>query len=373
MHVIDLFSGVGGMSLGFKNAGFKSELAIEYNAEIAKGFSHNFPNTTMLVADISQLDLEQALLPYRHLEDLVIIGGPPCQGFSQKGKRIGLEDERNFLFKKFIETIQILRPPVWMIENVPGILSMSQGFFLNEIENEFLKLGYQIDYQILNASDYGVPQSRRRAFIVGHKSTRPFVWPQKLSQKIGLDAAIDDLPKLQSGEGQEVAKYDKAATTLYQQALRKNSLHLFNHVATKHSKVVLERLKLIPEGGTRADLPPEHLTKSIHSGTWCRLDRSKPARTITTRFDTPSSGMFTLPDQDRCLTVREAARLQSFPDHFQFTGNKSNQMLQVGNAVPPLLAQSMAMQIKALLQATKDKPLLTQFNGDLNKIDFKIA
>ena len=350
MYLIDLFSGIGGMSLGFEKAGFKSVLAIEYNANIAEGFSLNFPDTQMIVADISQIDLIHTLKPYQNLEDLIVVGGPPCQGFSQKGKRIGLGDDRNFLFKKFIKTIEILRPAAWVIENVPGILSMSQGFFLNEIKNEFLRLGYHVDYQILDASDYGVPQSRRRAFIIGHKTTKSFMWTQKTKQKIGLETAIGDLPRLISGEGQEVSNYDQPPATDYQKALRQNSPCLFNHVSTKHSKLVLERLKLIPEGGTRANLPVEHLTRSIHSGTWCRLDRNKPSRTITTRFDTPSSGMFTLPDQDRCLTVREAARLQSFPDHFQFTGNKSNQMLQVGNAVPPLLAQKIAEQIKQLLE-----------------------
>lgn len=349
MFVIDLFSGVGGLSLGFEKAGFKTVLAIEYNPEIAKGYQANFPETDVLVADLSNLDLVEIFAKYRNLVNSVVIGGPPCQGFSQKGKRIGLQDERNFLFRQFINTIEIVRPTAFLIENVPGLLSAEGGFFLSEILDTFDQMGYKLSYQVLDASEYGVPQARKRAFIVGYGQDSEFSWPEKELDKVGVDDAICDLPRLTSGQGADEVPYPTEPLSAYQARMRVGSECISNHIATKHSALVLERLRLIPEGGTRSDLPKEHLTKSIHSGTWSRLHRNLPSRTITTRFDTPSSGMFTLPDQDRCLTVREAARLQSFPDSFIFTGTKSNQMLQVGNAVPPMLAEAVAKRIKETL------------------------
>lgn len=346
MKIVDLFSGVGGLSLGFHLAGFKSDIAIEYNSNIAAGFAENFPNTRLINKDINDINLLDLLGPLDG-KDYILIGGPPCQGFSQKGKRLGLNDERNFMFLKYIEAVKYLKPKAILIENVPGIITAENGYFIKDIESKLNSLGYNIFYKVLDAAEYGVPQIRKRAFIVGVvNSNIGFDWPKGNEHKVSVEHAISDLPPLNSGEGKKEMQYQSLPQSEYQNIMRKNSTVIYNHVSTRHSPLVLERLSLIPENGGRNDLPAEHLTKSTFSGTWCRLSKTDQARTITTRFDTPSSGMFTLPTQNRCLTVREAARLQSFPDTFKFVGNKSTQMLQVGNAVPPLLSFAIAKQLK---------------------------
>lgn len=348
LKVIDLFSGVGGLSLGFEMVGFETDLAVEYDSKIADSYSHNNPRAKMLNVDISNIDITSEFFNLNG-NDHVIVGGPPCQGFSQKGKRLGLNDERNFLVRKYLHVVDYIKPAAVIIENVPGLLSSASGFFLNQIEESLASSGYEVTHKVLNAYEYGVPQLRTRAFIVGIKTslkTKKFVWPQLSAHKTTVYDAISDLPELKSGEGKLQSVLHTSPKSNYQKLMRdREDGLLFNHVSTRHSNTVIERLSLIPENGGRDSLPIEHLTKSIYSGTWTRLRNDKPARTITTRFDTPSSGMFTLPNQDRCLTVREAARIQSFPDSFEFMGNKSSQMLQVGNAVPPLLAKAVAQSI----------------------------
>ncbi|GAC11825.1 DNA cytosine methyltransferase [Paraglaciecola chathamensis] len=350
-ETVDLFSGVGGLSYGFEKAGFISKYAVEFNSSIAKGYEENFPHSKIINEDINTVNIK-SVFGNLNGDKTIIIGGPPCQGFSQKGKRIGLNDERNFLFLKYIECVEVINPIAFVIENVPGLLTNEGGFFLNEIIEKLQGLGYSLFERVLNASDYGVPQNRKRAFIVGLRTENAtFTWPTEFGKKVTINDAISDLPILKSGEGSKSAGYRTAPVSDYQVKMRGTVSKVLNHVSTKHSPLVLERLKLIPEDGGRTDLPPEHLTKSTFSGTWCRLPANGIARTITTRFDTPSSGMFTLPRQDRCLTVREAARIQSFPDSFRFPGGKSTQMLQVGNAVPPLLAEAVGKQLmKSLLK-----------------------
>ncbi|KAA1150665.1 DNA cytosine methyltransferase [Pseudoalteromonas sp. FUC4] len=349
MKIVDLFSGVGGLSLGFHLAGFESDIAVEYSSNIAAGFAENFPYTKLINEDINDINLSELLAPLNG-NNYILIGGPPCQGFSQKGKRLGLNDDRNFMFLKYIEAVEFLKPKAILIENVPGIITAENGYFLKDIESKLSSLGYRVSHKVLDAAEYGVPQTRKRAFIVGiANSNIDFDWPKRNEHKVTVENAISDLPPLNSGEGKQEMPYTSLPQSEYQNAMRKNSEVIYNHISTKHSPLVLKRLSLIPENGGRNDLPIEHLTKSTFSGTWCRLSKTGQARTITTRFDTPSSGMFTLPTQNRCLTVREAARLQSFPDNFKFVGNKSTQMLQVGNAVPPLLSLAIAKQLKKQL------------------------
>ena len=345
MKSIDLFCGVGGLTLGLERAGFTSVLGVEKDDNIAEGFKKNFSNSQCLVGDISKLKYNDYLNVCGNEKIDLVAGGPPCQGFSQKGKRLSLEDERNFLFKYFLKLVAKLEPNAFLIENVPNILSTSDGFFFNEILSVLKNMNYKVSAEVLNASDFGVPQNRRRAFIIGVKGSNEFVFPKAHDHKVTVSEAIDDLPVLKSGEGAEVFKYRTAPQNPYQMIMREESSAVYNHQATNHSAIALKRLSMIPENGGKEHLPEEHLTKSIYSGTWTRLRSDEQAATITTRFDTPSSGQFTLPTQDRCLTVREAARIQSFPDHFIFTGTKSNQMLQVGNAVPPLLAEAVGKEL----------------------------
>jgi len=338
--VADLFAGVGGFSQGFISQGYRVEFAIEYDKEIAKAYKKNHSGTTVYDEDISELDFKK--LKKQHGKIDVIVGGPPCQGFSQKGKRLSIDDNRNFLFQKFIEAVKIFKPSYFVLENVPNILTTANGFFKNEIIEGFQRIGYEVNAKTLNASDFGVPQNRRRAFFVGAANGDCIAFPKPKDVKVTIKDAIYDLPFIKSGGGEQFLNYENKPISGYQKIMRKGSKGIFNHLATNHSKLAIERLKLIPKGKGKEVLPKEHRTKSIYSGTWSRLLEGGIAATITTRFDTPSSGLFTHPILHRCLTVREAARIQSFPDKFIFHGNKQSQMKQVGNAVPPLLASEIA-------------------------------
>lgn len=343
MIVGDLFAGVGGMSEGFKMAGFDIAFAVEFDKDIAQAYAKNHKGTDVYAEDICQIDVETLHKKHPHID--VIIGGPPCQGFSQKGKRLSLDDPRNFLFQQYVRFVKEFSPKYFVLENVPNIITTSDGYFKNQIVEAFEKLGYQVKYGVLTATDFGVPQDRRRAVFIGQLGENTVNLPKSNGRHTTVKEAIYDLPFIASGEGEETAKYDKQPTTEYQKEMRKNCKVLYNHVATAHSKLALERLALIPKGAGKEVLPPEHRTKSIYSGTWCRLLEDGIAATITTRFDTPSSGRFTHPILDRCLTTREAARIQSFPDDFVFYGTKTIQMKEVGNAVPPLLAKAIALEI----------------------------
>ena len=340
-RVIDLFAGVGGLSLGFEKKGFDVVLANEYDASIAASYIANHKNTKMIVGDITSLDLEDTFGKLAGTID-VVIGGPPCQGFSQKGQRKTIHDERNFLFKYYVSVVELVNPKYFVMENVPNLLTAEGGYFRHEIEELFNKLGYSLEYGVLNASDYGVPQNRRRAVIIGKLNGDAPKLPVPKRNDVTIWDAISDLAYLESGEGSEEQEYKYPAESDYEKMLRKDSSKLFNHRATKHSPLALERLALIPPNAGREVLPEEHLTKSIYSGTWTRMKKDEISVTITTRFDTPSSGKFMHPFFNMAITVREAARIQSFPDNFHFVGNKGSQMKQVGNAVPPLLAAAIA-------------------------------
>lgn len=342
--IIDLFAGVGGLSLGFEKAGFEVALANEYDPSIAAAYVYNRPGVNMIVADITELDIEKTFGQYKGKID-VVVGGPPCQGFSQKGQRKSVLDERNFLFKYYFEVVKYVQPIYFVMENVPNLLTTEKGYFKSEIYHLFEDIGYTLNSGILNASDYGVPQNRCRTCIIGYRGKHRVSMPQKYTDKVTIWDAISDLAYLNSGEGQERQDYRIEPQSDYQKHLRENSIGLANHVATNHSQLALERLAMIPPNGGKEYLPKEHLTKSIYSGTWTRMRKEEQSVTITTRFDTPSSGKFTHPYLDRAITVREAARIQSFPDDFVFIGNKSSQMKQVGNAVPPLLAYAIANAI----------------------------
>ena len=342
--VIDLFAGVGGLSLGFEMEGFDILLANEFDQSIATAYKENHKSTNVVVGDITSLDLSKVFGEYVNRID-VVIGGPPCQGFSQKGKRKTINDERNFLFKHYVEVVKFVKPKYFVMENVPNLLTAEKGFFLNEIKGLFKGYGYSIRYGVLNAADYGVPQNRRRAIIIGKYLATPPELPLPCKQKVTIWDAISDLAYLESGEGEFEQKYRNSPKSDYEKKMRKGSKILYNHMATKHSALALERLSLIPPNAGKEILPKEHITKSVYSGTWSRMKQNDVAVTITTRFDTPSSGKFTHPFLNRAITVREAARLQSFPDTFKFIGSKMSQMKQVGNAVPPLLARKIARVI----------------------------
>lgn len=358
MNVIDLFAGVGGLSTGFRKAGFNIVLANEIDKSIAESYEKNHKETTMICDDIKNI------LP--KVEGMnnsvdVIIGGPPCQGFSMAGARIRenksskfLDDPRNYLFRNYFNIVQKVEPKFFVIENVPGMLSMKGGKIIQEIEkiftddNNFEHGRYFIYKRVLNAYDYGVPQERHRLIIVGSKVDVDFdaIFERVRNRMIQngqikmhtIYDAISDLNYLNSGEGNFEQDYILKPLTDYQKERRKNSTKLYNHVATKHNAIAIDRISRLPQGGRRLDLVEGNRIKSVHSGAYGRMKWDEPAKTIITRFDTPSSGVYIHPEQNRTITPREAARLQSFDDDYIFYGNKSTVIKQIGNAVPPLLA-----------------------------------
>ncbi len=359
LTVIDLFSGCGGMSSGFQKAGFFSISAVEIDPEISYTFKKNHPDTTVFNSDIKDIVSSKLLAGYSKVD--IIVGGPPCQGFSMAGKRIRnkgefLVDSRNYLFKEFYRIVKDLKPSIFIMENVPGILSMNNGLVKETILSLYEELGYVTAVKVLLAADYGVPQLRKRAFFIG---TNLNIDPQTLFPEttngingypyVSIEDAIFDLPFINQGEGTSESTYDKPPVSSYQKMMRKSSNKLLNHVAPKHTQNVVNILKMIKEGQRMADLPAQFHTKSVHSGAYGRLQRGQPSFTITTRFDTPPVGRVTHPILDRALTPREAARIQSFSDDFIFYGTKTSIGKQIGNAVPPLLAFAVAKKIRSIL------------------------
>ena len=306
---LDLFSGAGGLSLGLKNSGFCAEFANDIDSQFCETYKKNNPTVEVGCFDLSKEDIGNIFQKFKGID--LVVGGPPCQGFSQKGNRLGLKDKRNYLFKKFLDVVEVTQPKVVLMENVPTLLSTSNGFFKSQITDFFYNRNYNCKHKILNSFDHGVPQKRKRAIIIAYKGNNIFNFPEPLIHKVNVSDAISDLPYLKSGEGCEFMEYTSSPNSNFQKLMRRNSKGIYNHIATNHSPLALHKLSFIPKLGDKSFLPTELRTKSFHSGTWSRIDPSKPSRTITTRFDTPSSGQFTLNDQDRCLTVREAARIQS--------------------------------------------------------------
>jgi DNA-cytosine methyltransferase len=346
LNLFELFCGVGGLSHGFEQTGrFEVVAGLEWDPTIAESYSKNNPDAQVFVGDICQFDVEEVAKKIGKPID-IIVGGPPCQGFSTRGKCLGKEDDRNYLFKEFFRYTKFFQPKYFVIENVASILGTADGYFLDMILSEASSQGYTVNYGVLDSRYFGVPQTRRRAVFIGTKKGEIKLPFQDLNRKqVSVWEAISDLAYLESGEGEFLSEYKNAPGSAYQKEMRKNSKKLYNHIATQHSDVAIYRLSLIPPEKGKEFLPKEHLTKSTFGGTWGRLEKDKPSPTIVTRFDTPSNGRNNHPFLNRSITPREAARIQSFPDDYVFYGNKSSVIKQIGNAVPPKLAKAIAEEI----------------------------
>lgn len=345
LNVLDLFCGAGGLSCGFEQAGYRILLGVDNDEVALRTFKHNHLNTETLKGDITSITYEKDIQPLIKSKKIdVIIGGPPCQGFSLSGPR-NFEDPRNKLYLSYIRLVKEIKPRAFVIENVPGLVTLFKGIVKDNIIKRFTELGYNVQYKILCASDYGVPQSRKRVIFVGLlDSKKEFEYPQKLSNMVTCEMALSDLPPLVNSLGTEKQDYTEVAKNDYQKLLRKGSNFLFNHVAACHSEKVQHIISLVPDGGNYKDLPDElKYSRNFHVA-WTRFSSNKPAPTI----DTGHRHHFHY-KYNRVPTVRECARLQSFPDVFYFFGNKTQQFKQVGNAVPPLLAKAIAEQLKKVL------------------------
>lgn len=342
--VLDLFSGCGGLSYGFKEAGFDIKLGIDNDLSSLKTFEANHRYSKALNIDLSDrsaiANIKKVL---NGIEIDVVVGGPPCQGFSVTGTR-NFSDKRNQLYLSLLKTVRELKPKAFIIENVFGMASLYGGAIKNEIIKRCRKMGYNVTYKVLLAADYGVPQMRKRLVFVG---LRPefgaFEFPKPLftpDNYITCSMAIGDLPSRRGEVGNEDDKYNSLPDTAFQKKMRENSNRLYNHVATVHSQKVIDVISLVPEGGNYKSLPKGVGEHRKFNEAWTRYYSNKPSRTI----DTGHRNHFHY-KWNRVPTVRENARLQSFPDTFIFHGSKTQQYKQVGNAVPPLLSYIIAKKL----------------------------
>lgn len=369
--LIDLFTGAGGLTTGFHLAGFQTICAIDTNTKALATFKYNYPQTKLVLAKdirtVSARELRQALR-LEPEELTALVAGPPCQGFSRNipAEYRYIEDPQNQLYKTFLEFVEEFKPINVVMENVPEILKAYNGTVRAEITRQLEKMGYGVTSASLNAANYGVPQTRARAFFVGYLNETAPTLPEHTHhgdikslkanrQNIQLNLlqsvassivtvmdAIGDLPALEAGQEYTAQKYICKPQTDYQRLLRSGSNKLVNHIARGLSPIQMKRAKVLKEGQDARDLPPELAPKKHYSGAYGRLYWDKPARTITKWVFHPGSGRFFHPIQDRTITIREAARLHSYPDNFHFLGSYTEMAAQIGESVPPLLAKVIA-------------------------------
>lgn len=345
LTVLDLFSGAGGLSLGFRNAGFKIIGGIDFNDDAIKTHHRNFPNSISISEDIKNLSKDFFIENFKYVD--VIIGGPPCQGFSNANMwQRGLEDDRNKLFFEYIRVVEILKPKALLIENVPGILTKNDSYAKKAIYEILSDLSYNVYSKVLLASDYGVPQDRKRAFFVAIRKdiNKGFDFNNLIKKdKVTVFDAISDFYSIE----QEKTLNDEINSE-YQSLMRKNSNNqVLNHNIKYPNEKVQNRMNHVPQGGNWRNVPEELWDRqrdNRHSSAYRRLAENKQSVTI----DTGHMNYFH-PLLNRVPTVRESARIQSFPDDFEFIGSVTSQLRQVGNAVPPLLSEAIARIIKETL------------------------
>ncbi|MDR3300206.1 MAG: DNA cytosine methyltransferase [Candidatus Accumulibacter sp.] len=385
MKSIDLFSGAGGLSCGLQQAGFHPILSNELVPQYAETYQQNYPNAHMIVGDVRTI-CESRLKQYFGVSEGevdLVAGGPPCQGFSINAPIRSLDDARNHLFKDFLRIVSAIQPKAVLIENVPGIISLGRGTVVDQIHKELQAMGYKVAHRILFAGHYGVPQMRFRTVFIGIKNftgeisfpepeydakaianftgakelclpTSP-LFAQDLKRHITVWDAMSDLPEIDNGNTASPQEYATKPGNAYQKYLRSDGQKLTAHYCAKVAKVNLERLKYIPQGGSWRDIPFDLLPaglqrarRSDHTKRYGRLHPDALCSTVLTKCD-PHWGSFFHPTQDRIISVREAARIQSFPDDYQFSGSVTQQYEQIGNAVPPLLGRAIGNEIARLL------------------------
>ncbi|MBO5935438.1 MAG: DNA cytosine methyltransferase [Clostridia bacterium] len=410
MRIIDLFSGAGGLTFGFyyrikgtrfvRNRKNSFVFANEFDSHAAKAFSANYPDIKMLNQDIKTLDADRITeLIGKEPVDL-IIGGPPCQSFSTVGQRV--YDDKAMMYEQYLRILSIVRPKMFLFENVKGILSMRETFYKTDKEGNIIykktknaetgrerkkpivdhygeyiieiikekfskidnELGYTIFTEILNAVDFGVPENRERVFIVGIRNDLEITWkyPEPLTtDKISIKDAISDLPSV--GEGEEITEYDQNPNNDYQRLMRSNSQKITCHFCGTYGDKIRTVIKNVKQGQGKDDfnkliekgiVDKKYKLTSGFSNTYGRLIENQPCTTITNNMTTPSGLRCIHYEQNRALTPREGARIQSFPDWFIFDGEKANITTQIGNAVPPLLAIRIAQQIEKVLDGVEN-------------------
>jgi DNA (cytosine-5)-methyltransferase 1 len=384
LTTIDLFCGAGGITEGFREAGYGCLYGNDCMAEAVDTFSLNHPEAWADASDIEDVDPSQVRTRLRleKGELDVLVGGPPCQGFSINAPERFLSDPRNKLFKDYLRFLEEFEPKAFLFENVPGLLSLGDGKVFRQILREFDEHRYHVTAKILFAAHYGVPQERWRLILLGSRLS-PIMPPEPTHYATGranfrsggtmtfqlstidrkcllpavtVGEAIGDLPRIEIGEGAEVVGYTMEPKSDYARMMRNPEGVTFNHFGAKLSRQNIERMKYVKPGGSWRDIPHpllpkgmQRARKSDHTKRYGRLRNDGLAGTVMTKCD-PHWGTVFLPDQERSLTVREAARFQSFPDTYRFLGPRVSQYEQVGNAVPVLMARAIALQIRAHLE-----------------------
>lgn len=344
LNGVDIFSGAGGMSLGAVNAGIEIVLAIDNNENAAKTYIQNHSNTKFIIDDIRNIKTDKKLKD----NTFILFGGPPCQGFSLSNTKTRNENNpNNYLFKEFLRFVEEINPLWFIFENVEGITTFNKGKTVQEIRTSFEDLGYNVESSVLYASDYGVPQHRNRFFMVGNRLGIKFVFPEKYNYQVSVNEAISDLPLLKNGDIIDSIPYkSNKDISEYSKLMRKESIISTQNYVSKNKDYVVERYKYIKQGENWRSIPDHLMTNyqdktNCHSGIYRRLDAFKPSVVISNY----RKNMLIHPFENRGLSVREAARLQSFPDNFIFKGSLMHIQQQIGNAVPPLLAEAIFKQI----------------------------
>jgi DNA (cytosine-5)-methyltransferase 1 len=342
---IDLFCGAGGLSLGAAKAGISIKLAVEKDIPAANTYTANHPSTKILCQDIIEIDP----LEYVSKNPFIVFGGPPCQGFSYSNtKTRNLKNGNNNLFEEFLRFVRVLQPEWFLFENVEGITTFNDGETVKAIKAFFTRIGYQTTERVLFASDFGVPQHRNRFIMVGNKLGIDFEFPKKMDFQVTVREAISDLPELANGASFATLPYRLPISELSQYAarMRQHSLTASQNLVSRNKDYVIERYRYIKQGQNWSAIPKELMgnyknLSNCHSGIYKRLNADTPSVVISNY----RKNMLIHPSQDRGLSVREAARLQSFPDDFVFEGTLMDIQQQIGNAVPPLLAEAIFRKI----------------------------
>lgn len=365
---IDLFCGAGGLSEGLRQAGFKILAGNDIDPHAGATFKATHSDAQFLSGSIHELSASDflSLTGLKKGELDCLAGGPPCQGYSVYNHQRGMHDERSHLFKEYLRIVEGLMPRWLVMENVTGIMSAGQGEAFQAVLAGIRNLGYKVEAKTLRAEDYGVPQERRRVVFMANRIGAPIVWPHKthgegLKPFTTIRDALGDLPPLKNGEDKGVTKYGSRVKSDYQREVRGTSKMVHNHSASKLGAINIQRMQHIPQGGSWRDIPFDLLPagmkrakRSDHTKRYGRMRWESQSCTVLTKCDI-HWGAYIHPDQERSITVREAARIQSFPDWFHFEGPRTEQFVQVGNAVPPLLGKCIgeALQVADLLSVSE--------------------
>lgn len=343
--VLDLFCGIGGLSLGLERAGLKILGGIDNWLDAKRTYEHNHAIKCML-GDVSKIQPAQIteFFGISTNDVRIMAGGPPCQGFSTVGRRDSA-DPRNSLWVHYLGIVNHFRPAYVLVENVEGLVVMDRGGVCEQIIDNFNKIGYRAKWEVLTSADYGVPQLRKRVIFLAWLDglVEPAFPSRNTIEYVTVSDAISDLPPLESGEVSTA--YVNSPSSKYQSDRRNGCAVLNNHEAAKHPLHLVELLSHIPDGGNRKSIPDHLQPKSGFHNSYARLASYKPAIAVTSNMRKPSSARATHPSQNRGLTVREGLRLQSFDDSFEVLGTRTSQYLQVGNAVPPLFAEALGKEV----------------------------